>query len=133
MIENSQTRRYQILLAEDDETNQDIVKAFLADTDDLDLTIASHGRQALEAALARKYDLMILDQQMPLINGDRVLLQLRAGRSVNAETPVIRFTAAADAKPAEIRRVNGVAETTLPKPLRKETLVTTIRTMLALL
>lgn len=130
MIESDQAPKYQILLAEDDEVNQDIVQAFLGSATDLDLTVVTDGRLALEAALVNKYDLMILDQQMPHMTGDRVLLHLRAGRSLNATTPIIRFTAAADAKPVDIRRVNGVAEATLPKPLRKETLLSTVRAML---
>jgi CheY-like chemotaxis protein len=130
MIESDQAPKYQILLAEDDEVNQDIVRAFLGSATDLDLTVVTDGRLALEAALVNKYDLMILDQQMPHMTGDRVLLHLRAGRSLNATTPIIRFTAAADAKPVDIRRVNGVAEATLPKPLRKETLLSTVRAML---
>lgn len=130
MIESDQAPKYQILLAEDDEVNQDIVRAFLGSATDLDLTVVTDGRLALEAALVNKYDLMILDQQMPHMTGDRVLLHLRAGRSLNATTPIIRFTAAADAKPVDIRQVNGVAEATLPKPLRKETLLSTVRAML---
>lgn len=123
---------YQLLLAEDDEVNQDIIRAFLADISSVHLTVVSDGRMALESALINKYDLMILDQQMPHITGDRVLLHLRAARTPNAATPVIRFTAAADAKPVEIRRVNGVAEATLPKPLRKEILLSTVQAMLGI-
>lgn len=130
MIKSTVPKKYQVLLAEDDEVNQDIIRAFLADISYVDLTVVSDGRMALEAALINKYDLMILDQQMPHITGDRVLLHLRAGRTGNATTPVIRFTAAADAKPVEIRRVNGVAETTLPKPIRKETFVLALKAML---
>lgn len=130
MIEKQKKTKYQILLAEDDEVNQDIVKAFLGGAADLELTIACDGREALETALVKKYDLMILDQQMPYISGDRVLLQLRAGRTLNGATPVIRFTAAADEKPVEIRKVNGVAEAVLPKPLGKEVLLSTVRRML---
>lgn len=122
--------RYQILLAEDDEINQDIVRAFLDGTPDLDLTVATDGRMALEAALVKRYDLLIFDQMMPHITGDRVLLHLRAGRSCNATTPVIRFTAAADLKPVEIKRMDGIAEVTLPKPLRREIFVSTVKLML---
>lgn len=130
MSDSSSTRPYRILLAEDDEVNQDIVRAYLADMHNVELIVTSDGRQALEAALVDRYDLMIFDQQMPHITGDRVLLHLRAGRSCNAATPVIRFTAAADARPVEIRRVGGVAEVTLPKPLRLETFVSTVKAML---
>lgn len=129
MFENDQMPRYKILLAEDDEVNQDIVRAFLGGATDLDLTVAIDGRLALEAALVKKFDLLILDQQMPHMTGDLVLLHLRAGRSLNATTPVIRFSAAADGRATDIRRVNGVAEATLSKPLGKEVLLSTVRAM----
>lgn len=129
MFENDQMPKFRILLAEDDEVNQDIVRAFLGEATDLDLTVVIDGRRALEAALVKKFDLMILDQQMPHMTGDLVLLHLRAGRSLNATTPVIRFTAAADGRTADIRQVNGVPEATLSKPLRKEALLSTVRAM----
>ena len=132
MNENDRTRKYQILLAEDDQVNQDVVSAFLDGLPELELTIASDGRIALEQALAKKYDLLIFDQKMPHITGDRVLLYLRASRSLNALTPAIRFTAAADVKSAEGRRVSGAVEVTLPKPLRRETFVSTVKAMLGL-
>lgn len=122
--------KYLVLLAEDDEINQDIVRAFLAASPELELTVVGDGRMALEAALLQRYDLMIFDQQMPFITGDRVLRHLRAGRSCNATTPVIRFTASADLKPIEIKLIDGVAEVTLPKPLRKEMFVSTVKRML---
>ena len=123
-------KTYHILLAEDDDTNREIVRAFLSDQPDLELTEAVDGRVALEAALLRKFDLMIFDQNMPYITGDRVIRHLRATRTLNAETPVIRFTAAADLVPGPIRTVNAISEVTLPKPLRREALVQMIRTML---
>ncbi len=131
MIDGVPKSRFQVLLAEDDEVNQDVVRAFLDGMIDLELTVVSDGRAALEATLAKKYDLMIFDQNMPHITGDRVLLHLRAGRSYNAATPVIRFTADADSHRAEIKRVNGIAEVTLPKPLSRATFVSTIKAMLA--
>lgn len=121
-------RKYQILLAEDDEINQAIVRAYLRDETDLELTVVDDGRMALETALHKKFDLMIFDQNMPFITGDRVIRHLRAGRSHNATTPVIRFTA--DADTVAFRNANGVAEAVLPKPLRSENFLSTIKTML---
>lgn len=131
MTENTEQHSYQILLAEDDEVNQDIVRAILGGSTDLTLTIASDGREALEVALLRRFDLMIVDQNMPFITGDRVVRHLRAGRSFNATTPVIRFTAEADARPLDLTAMAGKLEVTLPKPLRRETLIATIRALLA--
>ncbi|MDP4034040.1 MAG: response regulator [Pseudorhodobacter sp.] len=130
MSDGSEVARFHVLLAEDDEVNQDIVRAFLADTGNLKLTIASDGREALEAAMLSRFDLMIIDQNMPHITGDRLIRHLRAGRTNNASTPVIRFTAEADARPPEIRIINGISEATLPKPLRKDALVSMITALL---
>jgi len=124
----SQTK-FQVLLAEDDAVNQSIVQAFLSDVN-VELTIASDGRQALEAALTHRYDLMIVDQNMPFITGDRVIRHLRAGRSINAATPVIRFTANADHPPFDLRMAATVLEVTLPKPLSRQDLILTVGALL---
>lgn len=120
---------FQILLAEDDKVNQSIVQAFLFGAN-IELTIASDGREALEAALTHRFDLMIVDQNMPFITGDRVIRHLRAGRSINATTPVIRFTANADFQPMDMKAVASSLEVTLPKPLTKHDLLSTVGAML---
>lgn len=129
MTEAEAQTRYQILLAEDDEINQEVIRALLAGTD-LDLTIASDGREALELALSRRFDLLIVDQNMPFITGDRVIRHLRAGRSFNAATPVIRVTADADARVLDLENLAGTLELTLSKPLSRDRLVSTVLAML---
>lgn len=109
--------------------NQSIVQAFLADLH-IELTIASDGREALEAALTHRFDLMIVDQNMPFITGDRVIRHLRAGRSINATTPVIRFTANADFQPFGMGGRGHALEVTLPKPLSRHDLVSTVEAVL---
>ena len=121
-------QKYRILLAEDDEVNQQIVMAFLAGTTNIELTIVGDGRSALEAALGTKYDLMLFDHNMPHITGDRVIRYLRSGNSSNATTPVIRFTADADRD--DIRRENGLIDAVLPKPLKAETFLSMIHAIL---
>jgi two-component system chemotaxis response regulator CheY len=121
-------QKYRILLAEDDEVNQQIVMAYLATAEDIELTIVGDGRSALEAALGTKYDLMLFDHNMPHITGDRVIRYLRSGNSSNATTPVIRFTADADRD--DIRRENGLIDAVLPKPLKAETFLSMIHAIL---
>lgn len=132
MSKSVNDHKFQILLAEDDEVNQDIVRAFLAEERQLELTVTSDGKEALEAAMTKRFDLMIFDQNMPFITGDRVIRHLRAGRSVNATTPAIRFTADADPKPLQIKTTDGISGATLPKPLSKTALVSTIHALLRL-
>lgn len=129
MTDPSHQKRFQVLLADDDEVNQDIVGAFLAGSD-LDLTVTSDGREALEVALLRRFDLMIFDQNMPFITGDRVIRHLRAGRSMNAETPVIRFTADVDNVPFDVASLHGKKDVKLPKPIKRDALLATIRALL---
>lgn len=131
MRNGDQVAKHLILLAEDDEVNQEIVRAFLKDAGDLELVVANDGRAALEAALLNKFDLLIVDQNMPFITGDRLVRHLRAVNSRNSKTPVIRFTAEADQRPVEFKTLDDVAEVTLPKPLRKDALIQAIRTLLA--
>jgi two-component system, chemotaxis family, chemotaxis protein CheY len=60
-----------------------------------------------------------------------VIRHLRAGRSLNAETPVIRFTADADPRLIDTKTLQGRLEVILPKPITREGLVTTIKALLA--
>lgn len=123
--------KHVILLAEDDEVNQEIIQAFLKDAGDFELVVANDGRAALEAALLKKFDILIVDQNMPFITGDRLIRYLRSANTMNSATPVIRFTADADQRPLNFKALNGVGEVTLPKPLRKEQLIEAMRTLLA--
>lgn len=128
MNAGGQQQKYRVLLAEDDEINQQIVMAFLSGATHIELTVVGDGRSALEAALGSKYDLMLFDHNMPHITGDRVIRYLRSGNSSNATTPVIRFTA--DADRADIRMAGGLIDATLPKPLKAETFLSTINSIL---
>lgn len=128
MNAGGQQQKYRVLLAEDDEINQQIVMAFLSGATHIELTVVGDGRSALEAALGSKYDLMLFDHNMPHITGDRVIRYLRSGNSSNATTPVIRFTA--DADRADIRSTGGLIDATLPKPLKAETFLSTINSIL---
>ena len=100
-----------VLLAEDDEVNQQIVSHLLADFPFIELVIAGDGKVALEAAISRRFD-----RQMPLISGDRVIRHLKAARTPNTSTPVIQFTADADHASAEDDTTFAV----IPKPIKSD-------------
>ena len=85
--------RPSVMLAEDDEINRDIVRCFLDDLDDLDMTEAPDGREALSLCLTRRFDLLILDLRLPIIGGDRIARHLRSSVNQNATTPIILSSA----------------------------------------
>ncbi|MCC7320545.1 MAG: response regulator [Rubellimicrobium sp.] len=128
-MQTTDKRQHRILLAEDDEISQGLVKMLLGETGEIDLTIAGDGRTALVAALTERFDLMIIDQNLPQITGDRIVRQIRAGQGRNARTPILRFSASIQAPGC--RGTGPGFETLLPKPIAGEIFVSTVRGLLA--
>jgi CheY-like chemotaxis protein len=128
MTDENADKSARILLADDDEINRLVLGAFLTDSPEYDLTFVEDGRAALEVATTTQFDVMIFDQNMPFITGDRVIRHLRASNSINARTPVIRLSA--DTSHESRTVVEGVATSSLPKPLHKDVFLAAIRAAL---
>lgn len=83
-----------ILVAEDNPVNQILMEAIL---DDYALTydIAGNGREAVELYRQNRYDLILMDEQMPELNGVEALRQIREFELLHSRppTPVIAVTA----------------------------------------
>ena len=83
-----------ILLLEDDIILSEIIEEFLLSLE-YDVTLAMDGNKAEELAYAQKFDLFILDVNVPYVNGFEFLKSLRA---VKNETPAIFITSLSDPK-----------------------------------
>jgi signal transduction histidine kinase/ActR/RegA family two-component response regulator/HPt (histidine-containing phosphotransfer) domain-containing protein len=81
--------RGRILLAEDGRDNQRLIKAYLGEAG-ADVTVVENGRLALAAARAQQFDLILMDMQMPEMDGYTAASQLR---SRGVSTPIIALTA----------------------------------------
>jgi PAS domain S-box-containing protein len=79
-----------VLLAEDNPINQEVASELLTSVG-LVVEIASDGAAALQLALTRSYDLVLMDVQMPVMDGMAATreLRLRRGRAV----PIVAMTA----------------------------------------
>lgn len=80
-----------ILLAEDEPINQEISRIMLEDAD-LEVTLAVDGEEAVQLARQESYDLILMDIQMPKLNGLDATRAIRE-HSLNAATPILAMTA----------------------------------------
>lgn len=81
-----------ILVADDSPVNQTIIKAILSRAGHT-ITFASNGREAVEAAMQTRFDLILMDIQMPEMSGISATRAIRALPSLQAQTPIIALTA----------------------------------------
>ncbi len=82
-----------ILLVEDLKVNRDLVAAILKNKGHAVVT-ASNGAEALELVQAEKFDLVLLDIQMPVLNGIQVAKAIRQDFCVSHTVlPLLAFTA----------------------------------------
>lgn len=88
------SRPARVLAAEDNPTNQLILRALL-EPFDIALTVVADGREAVEAWGRGTFDLILMDVQMPVLNGTDATLEIRAReRSMGLQrTPIIALTA----------------------------------------
>jgi CheY-like chemotaxis protein len=109
-----------ILLAEDNETNIQAIGEYLQDVG-YRLIVARNGGEALDLAWEWKPDLILMDIQMPVLDGFTVIQRLRA-MSEFAATPIIALTALAMPGDRE-RCLAAGANEYLAKPVRLKNLM----------
>ena len=81
-----------VLLAEDDEINRGLLGRMLTVLG-LRWDPAENGAAAIEATLARHYDVILMDARMPGIDGMEATRRIRAAEQGDRHTPIIALTA----------------------------------------
>ncbi len=81
-----------ILYAEDNDVNAQVLEICLKDLN-LKLTRAHNGVEAVDFASLHKYDLILMDINMPKMNGVEAAIEIKSQESLNSETPIIAVTA----------------------------------------
>ena len=112
-----------ILLAEDYKHNQLIVQQFLKHTP-FQIDIAENGEIALEKFQAGRYDLVLMDIQMPVMDGYTATRKIRAFEEQNQRktTPIIALTAYA-LKDTPEKSLQAGCNAYLNKPVKKAQLL----------
>lgn len=116
---------FRVLLAEDDPVSQTFL-CEAAQACGATVRTCAGGLAALDVARADKWDLLILDQHLPDLDGDVILATLRSEpHAASRATPAIATSAAAETETTTLRRA-GFAEV-LSKPMSVQTLRETLR------
>ena len=117
--------RLQILVAEDNLTNQKLVRLLL-EQEGHEVTVVPNGRAAVTSSAERSYDVILMDVQMPEMDGFEATAAIRQReRDTGAHVPIVAMTAHAMTGDRERCLAEGM-DAYLSKPLRPEDLLATI-------
>jgi signal transduction histidine kinase/ActR/RegA family two-component response regulator len=121
-LDGGEPAALRVLLVEDHPVNRQVVQLILAGVADVD--IAVNGEEGVEAAKINRYDVILMDMQMPVMDG---VTATRAIRNREAEQglariPVIMLTANAMSDHA-VQSVEAGADMHLAKPITADALL----------
>ena len=117
-----------ILLAEDNEANISTVSSYL-EAKGYRLLLARHGQEAIDLATTHRPDLILMDIQMPGMDGLEAMRQIRTHTALDS-IPIIALTALA-MPPDRQRCLDAGATDYLAKPVRLKALSQLMQTLLA--
>jgi signal transduction histidine kinase/ActR/RegA family two-component response regulator len=113
--------RPSVLLAEDHPVNRKVIEAMLGDS--VELTVVEDGLSAVEACAVRRFDVILMDTHMPVMDGLTAIRAIRAdeARTAGARTPVVSLTA--DAMPEQVQAALAAgADLHVSKPITGDAL-----------
>lgn len=116
---------FRILLAEDNRDNQAVYRRMLEGAGYV-IDIAENGREAVEAFRRTSYDLILMDLQMPEMDGMEAAGQIRCLDS-GKKVPIIAFSALPSDPHGQVCLDHGMNDF-LNKPCEEETLLSCIET-----
>jgi CheY-like chemotaxis protein/anti-sigma regulatory factor (Ser/Thr protein kinase) len=105
-----------VLLVEDNVVNQRLAVGMLTRLG-LEVAVANDGQEALDMLWEREYDLVLMDCQMPVLDGFEATRELRRREGSGRRTPIIALTAGAMAGNEDDCRAAGM-DGYLTKPYR---------------
>jgi len=117
--EKANGERYRILVAEDNSTNQKVARGVLK-TMALYVDVAANGKEALGALLESPYDLVLMDCQMPELDGFEAtrLIRTAAQYTSVSRIPIVAMTANAMKGDDQLCLAAGM-DGYVAKPIRK--------------
>lgn len=115
-----------VLLAEDDEDNRDLIVFMVKRSGlDIELLLAENGKEAVDLAEQHLPDLILMDMQMPVMDGFTAVKLIKANPVIQ-HIPIIAFTAQARVEDKTLTKSIGCVEH-YTKPMDPDELTRLIR------
>jgi signal transduction histidine kinase/AmiR/NasT family two-component response regulator/HPt (histidine-containing phosphotransfer) domain-containing protein len=114
-----------ILLAEDNKVNQ-LVATRMLERLGYDVDVVNDGVEAVEHVLQNEYDLVLMDIQMPRLDGVQAAERIRAEVAAERRPSIVAFTAHAPDHTGD-GPMSAVMDGYLAKPLRTDDLIAVLR------
>jgi two-component system, sensor histidine kinase RpfC len=122
-------RKIRILVADDNRTNREVISKIL-DRGGHSVRLVEDGEQTLDAVEHERFDVVILDRNMPGLSGVEALQALRVMERGAERTPVIMLSADATAE-AKKEAYDAGADSFLSKPIEALRLLEEVQTVAA--
>ncbi len=118
-----------ILVVDDSRVMREMVKACLRPNSDIEVTQAASGLEAIEALSMRRFDLVVLDLNMPDIGGIEVLEFVRGQEQLRA-MPIIIVVTTRDDETSRATALAAGASSYMTKPFTPEAILAEVRALL---
>jgi CheY-like chemotaxis protein/HPt (histidine-containing phosphotransfer) domain-containing protein len=115
-------RNCRVLLVEDNDINQ-LIASIILRKYGLQVTAVNNGKEAVEALAAASFDVVLMDMQMPVMDGLEATAYIRG--HISKQVPIIALTANA-IKGENERCINAGMNDYISKPFEEELLINTI-------
>ena len=106
-----------ILLADDNPTNTLLISTILGAAG-LNVTCVENGQMAVDAVALCGFDLILMDVQMPVMDGHTAIRQIRSAEAARAKHPCRIYTVTTNCMPEDVRAsLAAGADGHITKPL----------------
>jgi len=125
---NNDLKGISVLVADDDVMNQTIV-AHILNKQKAILTIVNDGLEALNKIGEKKFDVVLLDINMPNMTGEELMMKMNGAENINSKTPFLALTANASSQ--DIERYLSLGFTNvISKPFKRASILQKIKSVL---
>ena len=109
--------------------NQTVIKMFMKKHDGVELVIANNGQEGLDRLKQQKFDIVLMDLQMPIMDGFEAIERIRKDRTNNIPSTIPIIVLTADCTDESYNRVQKLGvDDFMTKPILEKVLLKKIKT-----